>query len=190
MSKKQMSVLRKSNNSFTMNDMNGKTKKTTTTKTARKPSAKKPPKTKQTKTKRKTKIVESNKKPVGRPPTFNSRYHVKWAESLMKFGADEKDVAEEFGISCTSLVNWKRKSREFSEAIERGREFAKKQNDELKMVERSLVDQAKRGNVTAIKEYLHNTAPDKWKERQDVGIHGDVTYTIKPANFGDEKKEG
>jgi hypothetical protein len=56
--------------------------------------------------------------------TYDKDYHDKWAFQFGLLGLTEKEIAEHFGISESTLENWKRDFFSFSKALYKGKEPA------------------------------------------------------------------
>lgn len=110
-----------------------------------------------------------------------------------RYGCLDKDLAEVFCVQIDAIQVWKRKYPDFKEAIYKGKE-----EFDINNVERSLIDLAigyqyetkeyntimKNGksvevltkrtvkqalpNIVAIKFYLANRDPDKWKDKKEI----------------------
>lgn len=123
-----------------------------------------------------------------------SSHFIKVAYQLcLRYGCLDKDLAEVFCVKIDAIQVWKRKYPDFKEAIHKG----KKEFDIIN-VERSLIDLAigyqyetkeyttimKKGvptevlskrtvkqlppNIVAMKFYLANRDPDKWKDKKEI----------------------
>jgi len=64
------------------------------------------------------------KRPAHRPTKFDLRRHPAWAQGLARIGNTDKDIAREFGISRSTLGEWKKKYPELSVATSIGRSEA------------------------------------------------------------------
>jgi hypothetical protein len=122
--------------------------------------------------------------PAGRPTEYREKY-VEVAANMCLSGATDSELADEFGVTVTTLYNWRAKHPQFLAALQYGKEHA---NDR---VERSLYQRAvgfahdavkitfdKEGNPLyapyreyyppdpgAAKLWLTNRKPEDWRER-------------------------
>lgn len=124
---------------------------------------------------------------MARPTKYKAEYPAQ-AAKLCKLGATDKDLAEFFGVSESTLNLWKLRYPKFSEAIKRSK-------DEMDaLVERSLFQRAigytydserifmPAGRKTAVRVpvqkhvppdvtacaiWLNNRKPDDWRQRRD-----------------------
>lgn len=62
-------------------------------------------------------------KPTGRPPAFKPEY-VREARNYCLLGARDDDLAEFFGVSDTTIHNWKHAHPEFARALRAGKTVA------------------------------------------------------------------
>lgn len=60
---------------------------------------------------------------MGRPSKYDTEVkpHLKEIEEAVKAGATDKEIAEAFGISESSIYKYKKEKKEFSQAFTRGR---------------------------------------------------------------------
>ena len=108
-------------------------------------------------------------------------------------GATDKDLAEVFGVTETTINNWKNVHVEFFEALKNGKSRA------VAEVENALFKSAtghyyhedvvtKTGEVVRVEKYVYpmitaqifylkNRASTEWHDRKEVGIEGDVGFT-------------
>jgi hypothetical protein len=75
---------------------------------AKKPAAKKP---------------AGDKHPGGRPTDYREEYAAQ-AEKLCKLGATDKELADFFGVTETTVNNWKQAHPEFLESLKKGKTLA------------------------------------------------------------------
>jgi len=57
----------------------------------------------------------------GRPSPYDPTLHPEWARSLAADGADDQKIAEEMHFSRSTIAQWKKKHKEFREAVKRGK---------------------------------------------------------------------
>ena len=131
--------------------------------------------------------------PAGRPTEYRVEYIAR-AKEMCALGATDAELAEEFGVSVTTLYNWRAKHPEFLEALK----LPKEQADQR--VERSLFERAtgytresvkifcgKDGSVTevpfmehvppdstAMIFWLKNRKPAEWRDKVDMEHSGEV----------------
>ena len=139
----------------------------------------------------------------GRPTKYKVEY-VQLALWMARAGRTDDEVSEEFGVSRSTLNEWKKKHPKFSDALKEGREDPDDQvehslfqravgyeytetktvtdNDGLERVE--VMDKQKAPDVTAQIFWLKNRRPDKWRDRHDVdaNLQGSVNLVI-PAEI-------
>lgn len=132
------------------------------------------------------------KHPGGRPSSYDPKKTPGIAEAACKeFGADDAGLAKLFGVTVTTIHNWKNAHPEFLDALKRG-----KDSFDTERVERSLVERAigyshpdvhisnYQGEITVTpitKHYppdptsmifwLKNRNKDRWRDKVDVD-HG------------------
>lgn len=94
-------------------------------------------------------------------------------EGWARDGLTDEQIAKNMGISTSTLYAWKLNHSEISEALKRGKEVADYE------VENALYREALRGNTTAQIFWLKNRCPEKWRDKQDVGIRTDPPVVIR-----------
>lgn len=143
--------------------------------------------------------------PGGRPTEYKKEYCLA-AEAFAMLGMTDKQIAEKFKVTETTLNNWKNKHPEFVESLKKGKE----EPDDK--VERSLFERATgyvnknavkifmpanapepiyapyeehvAPDVTAQIFWLKNRRPDRWRDKQDLNLSGAVNVI---ASSLDEK---
>ena len=80
-----------------------------------------------------------------------------WAQD----GLSEKQIAQNIGISESTLREWKKKYPAFSAALKRGKEVVDY------AVENALLKKAIGGDTGAICFWLKNRRPDKWRDKPE-----------------------
>lgn len=147
----------------------------------------------------------------GRPTKYSPKYHPQIIELLSRLGYTEKESAEFIGISKSTLNNWKNKYPEFLDSKKRGLDNIINQIEhalykraigyEYKEthVEAEIIGNEETKAVKKVKELykqmapdstsiifsLKNLAPEKWRDRKEIGIQG----TIDVNNFDIELTE-
>lgn len=131
---------------------------------------------------------------AGRPTDYKPEY-AEEAAKLCEQGATDKELADYFGVATSTIYAWRNAHSEFSEAVIAGKENADAR------VERSLYNRAVgytfdsekvfqfQGEVIrastlehvppdpgAALNWLKNRQPGKWRDKQDVEHHGDITF--------------
>ena len=121
----------------------------------------------------------------GRPSKYPNIDLVQ-VESLAALGLIDDEIALALGIAERTLENYKKKP-EFLHAIKSG-----KQKADLNVI-KSLYSRATgnficphcKGNIigpsadtTAMIFWLKNRQPDRWRDRHDVGISGEITHRL------------
>lgn len=131
---------------------------------------------------------------AGRPTKYEAKYHVPWAEGLMRRGATIEELAKSFDVSVATIYNWRDAHPEFLEALNVGREqtdmdvekslFQRamgytvteekkiiKVVDGQPVVERiEQTDRQVAPDTTACIFWLKNRNPKLWRDRQDVQV--------------------
>lgn len=128
----------------------------------------------------------------GRPPKYNSKFHIPWARNLARQGLTIEEIAAELEIGKTTIYRWMDNDDEFRNAINEGRSYSDS------MVEDALYRRALGGTyteqraeaipgksgkpniqkqVTIKKEvppdtaaaifWLKNRQPDKWRDKRE-----------------------
>ena len=138
--------------------------------------------------------IEEPREGPGRPIEYRPEF-VRVAHGMAKLGGTDFEIAEELGISTSTLWRWRSLYPEFSSALLEG----KGQFDER--AERSLAQKAigysyhsekvfchdgqiiraeivehVPPDVGAIKLWLGNRRPDKWRDKQEVKLDGSDAF--------------
>lgn len=104
------------------------------------------------------------KKPRGpAPKTIDARL----CGALAAQGLSDVQIAEALGIDRTTLQRRKRASAEFAETCSRGRAKG------LEKMTNALFNSGLKGNVVAMKYFLSNRDPERWRERKDFTTDGE-----------------
>jgi hypothetical protein len=128
--------------------------------------------------------------PVGAPTVYKPEFAMV-AKAMAKLGATDFEIAEELGVNTTTLWRWRSKHAEFCNALMEGKDAFDDR------IERSLAQKAAgytfhtekvmqfegqivRANIVehvppdvgAIKLWLSNRRPDKWREKSEVALTG------------------
>ena len=111
----------------------------------------------------------------GRPSKYDLIIN-KTSLQLVKYwvikGFTEEAIAEKLDIAYSTLNEWKKTKREFSEALKAERGSA----DD--MVEGSLFKKALAGDTTACIFWLKNRRIKEWRDKQEVEHSGDININI------------
>ena len=83
-------------------------------------------------------------------------------------GLTDDQIANNMGISRSTLSEWKRKFPDISDALKKSKAVVDIE------VENALYQAAIDGNMTAIIFWLKNRKPEKWRDRQQVEMSGEV----------------
>ena len=115
-------------------------------------------------------------------------------EGWARDGLTDEQIAEKIGIHRDTLNEWKKRYSDISDTLKRGKEIVDRQveNALLKralgyeysevsekyeagtMTERKVTKKQVVPDVTAQIFWLKNRRPDKWKDRQDVQVSGEL----------------
>lgn len=80
-------------------------------------------------------------------------------ESWARDGLTDEQIADNIGISRSTLSDWKNRFPDISDTLKKGKDVVDVE------VENALLELAKQGNITAIIFWLKNRRPDKWKDK-------------------------
>lgn len=78
-----------------------------------------------------------------------------WARN----GLTDRDIAQNMGISKSTLYEYRKKSEVLDEALRENKEYADT------VIENALYQKAKNGDVTAMIYWLKNRKADKWRDK-------------------------
>jgi len=135
------------------------------------------------------------------------------AKKLAFEGWIDKDIYEALGICEATGINYKKKYPEFLKALNEGKSNPNKQVEQ-KLLERALgftfdsekiitlSDGAQIGShwekvpikeyvipdVGAMKEWLWNRDPTRWKNKHDVNVTGKMEYKVIPDEILEDKE--
>jgi len=138
------------------------------------------------------------KKPVGRPSKYNSSF-AEIAKKLAMKGLIDKEIYNILGISEPIGIGWKKKYPDFDKALKIGKKDYDSENIESKLkklangykfdsekivvvsdgqslgshIERVPIKERVEPNLGAIKEWLHNRNPERWKDTQHIELSND-----------------
>jgi hypothetical protein len=125
---------------------------------------------------------------VGRPTDYRPEYAMR-ARDMCRFGASDIDLAEEFGVKTQTIWLWRCKYPEFFDALLEGKEAFDNRCERALAIRacgcsvhtekvfqyegtivRADVIEHYPPDVGAIKMWLGNRRPDKWKDKQEVKL--------------------
>lgn len=130
----------------------------------------------------------------GRPTTFREAY-LEQAYKLCLLKATDADLADFFGVTETTINNWKNDFPDFKDALKRGKDqidaevaqsLCNRATGYESTEEKVFMHEGKpitvtvkkiiEPDVTAAKYWLNNRQRQNWKERQDVEHTGSVAH--------------
>ena len=85
-------------------------------------------------------------------------------------GLTDEQIADNMGVSRSTLNEWKKKYPDISDTLKRGKEVVDIE------VENALYRAALDGNITAIIFWLKNRQPQKWRDKQQVKMSGELKH--------------
>lgn len=105
-------------------------------------------------------------------------------EGWARDGLTDHQIAHNLGINVSTLYEWKKKHKEFSDTLKKGKEVVDI------MVENALLKQALEGNTTAQIFWLKNRKPDAWREKQEIKqeVDGTLKVTLNTPTVVSEDK--
>lgn len=137
----------------------------------------------------------------GRPAQFKPEY-CEQAEKLCKLGATDKEIADFFGVSETSINNWKLRYSEFVESLKRGKMIAdanvvdklfnramgyshesEKIFNNEGMITRAPFIEHYPPDVTACIFWLKNRQPKKWRDKIEQGFTNGDGEDVNPVTI-------
>ncbi len=130
----------------------------------------------------------------GRPDEYQPRY-AGIARGMCRLGASDLDLAREFDVNTSTIWYWRSKHEDFSNALLEGKEaFDDRIERSLAMkaagytvhvekvycsegqIVRAQTVEHYPPDVGAIKLWLGNRRPDKWKDKQEVKMDGSDAF--------------
>lgn len=142
-----------------------------------------------------TRYLAAKRLPPGRPSSYSELY-VDKAYKLCLLGATDKEIAEIFSVTLETLYEWKRSKPAFSDAFMRGRVQADAEvaaslreravgysHKAVKIFMPAGADKPVYADYTeyyppdtaAASLWLRNRHPDKWREKTDVAVSGQLS---------------
>lgn len=149
--------------------------------------------------------------PAGRPSSFEDKFIDQARVACGNLGATDADLAELFGVSVTTIDNWKNEFPEFLGALKAGKveydsQVVRKLRERAmgyshpavkifhdKEAGTTLVDYTEHypPDTTACIFWLKNRQPSEWREKQEVEHSGKVTLeALVEASWNREKPPG
>lgn len=140
----------------------------------------------------------AEKKPEGRPTKYETKFNSQ-VRKLCLLGATDKEIADFFEISESTLNLWKLEHTKFSESIKKGKTLAdanvgqrlyeralgfEHDSEEIKVVsmgkegseiERVPIRKIYPPDTVAAIFWLKNRQPSKWRDKQEIQHSGEIT---------------
>ena len=153
----------------------------------------------------------SKKNKGGRPKLFKEEY-IEQVEKLCRLGSTDKDIADFFNVTETTINNWKNDNNEFFESIKRGKDSfdtdrvegalkhralgmilteekqtTRKLNmdgaeSESEVIDTTITKKEIAPDTGAAAFWLKNRDPKRWREKQEID------HTTKGESFNDISK--
>lgn len=143
---------------------------------------------------------------AGAPTKYKEGYNEQ-VYKLCLLGATDKDIADFFEVTETTVNNWKIEFPEFFESIKRGKQIAdsnvadrlyqralgfEHDSEEIKIVEGSIervkVRKVYAPDPTSAIFWLKNRQPEKWRDRSETKLSGDKENPLIPNQEIDYSK--
>ena len=102
------------------------------------------------------------KMPSGKPGRKKIIIDAEQVEMLASQGLGIMDIYRTLGIGWHTFNKNRKRKKEISDALERGKAKG------MKVATFKLMEQIHEGNFQAIQFYLKNRSPDEWSDRQEV----------------------
>jgi len=100
--------------------------------------------------------------PSGKPGRKKIIIDAEQVELLASQGLGIMDICRTLGIGWDTFNKNRKRKKEISDALERGKAKG------MKVATFKLMEQIHEGNFQAIQFYLKNRSPDEWSDRQEV----------------------
>ena len=131
---------------------------------------------------------------AGQPTKYKKEYDEQAEKACAIFGADDKKLAEFFGVTERTINNWKKDHSEFFQSIKNGKDIYDTNKVEISLLERACGYEHEEEKVfchngeiithTQTKHYppetvaaifwLKNRHPDRWKDIKRTELSGSV----------------
>lgn len=138
--------------------------------------------------------MEEQENKLGRPSKYKQEYDEQ-VYKLCLLGATDKEIGDFFNVTETTINNWKIEFPSFFESIKRGKVEAdsivasKLYHRAIGYEHPEIITATFQGMITDIKEvvkhyapdptaaifWLKNRQPDKWRDKQELKVEGDLT---------------
>ena len=141
---------------------------------------------------------EPTAKPVGRPTKYDPAFHPVWVEKLAKLGATDKEIADVFEVSTSTIWEWRSAHPEFSSAAMRGKSLAdaevasklfhratgyQHEETDVKVLNGEVVLTPVVKNyppdTNAAMFWLRNRRPDLWRDKPPEATDNDESKPVK-----------
>jgi len=117
-----------------------------------------------------------SKMPSGKPGRKKIIIDAEQVEMLASQGLGIMDICRTLGIGWDTFNKNRKRKKEISDALERGKAKG------MKVATFKLMEQIHEGNFQAIQFYLKNRSPDEWSDRQEVKHTLNIKDALTNAN--------
>ena len=117
-----------------------------------------------------------SKMPSGKPGRKKIIIDAEQVEMLASQGLGIMDICRTLGIGWDTFNKNRKRKKEISDALERGKAKG------MKVATFKLMEQIHDGNFQAIQFYLKNRSPDEWSDRQEVKHTLNINDALTHAN--------
>lgn len=117
-----------------------------------------------------------SKMPSGKPGRKKIVIDAEQVELLASQGLGIMDICRSLGIGWDTFNKNRKRKKEISDALERGKAKG------MKVATFKLMEQIHEGNFQAIQFYLKNRSPDEWSDRQEVKHTLNIKDALSNAN--------
>ena len=117
-----------------------------------------------------------SKMPSGKPGRKKIIIDAEQVELLASQGLGIMDICRTLGIGWDTFNKNRKRKKEISDALERGKAKG------MKVATFKLMEQIHEGNFQAIQFYLKNRSPDEWSDRQEVKHTLNIKDALTNAN--------
>jgi len=117
-----------------------------------------------------------SKMPSGKPGRKKIIIDAEQVEMLASQGLGVMDICRTLGIGWDTFNKNRKRKKEISDALERGKAKG------MKVATFKLMEQIHDGNFQAIQFYLKNRSPDEWSDRQEVKHTLNIKDALSNAN--------
>jgi len=152
--------------------------------------------------------AKKKKNPGGQPTKYKEIFVDQAYSQCRKYGCADKDLCELFGVSISTITNWKNDHPKFLASIKKGKE-----EFDTDMVEDSLLKRAMgydiienkeesssqglkttstekhiAGDTTAMIFWLKNRQPKRWRDKQEIEHSGSIGMAERLVRARDNAK--